>query len=33
MPEVNKEPGVMMALLVFVGVGLLFLLDHFFRSV
>jgi ZIP family zinc transporter/zinc and cadmium transporter len=33
MPEVNKEPGVKMALLVFVGVGLLFLLDHFFRAV
>src|SRR5438876_5267013 len=28
-PEVNKEPGARMALLVFVGVGLLFLLDHF----
>ena len=32
-PEVNKEPGVKMPLLVFVGVGLLFLLDHFFRAV
>ena len=32
-PEVNKEPGVKMPLLVFVGVGLLFVLDHFFRSV
>jgi ZIP family zinc transporter/zinc and cadmium transporter len=32
MPEVNKEPGMKMAALVFVGVGLLFLLDHFFRS-
>jgi len=31
MPEVNKEPGVKMALLVFVGVGFLFVLDHFFR--
>jgi ZIP family zinc transporter/zinc and cadmium transporter len=28
-PEVNKEPGVRMALLVFVGVGVLFLLDTF----
>jgi zinc and cadmium transporter len=28
-PEVNKEPGVRMALLVFVGVGILFLLDTF----
>ena len=28
MPEVNKEPGVRMALVVFLGVGLLFLLDH-----
>ena len=32
-PEVKKEPGVKMPLLVFVGVGLLFLLDHFFRAV
>jgi len=30
-PEVNKEPGARMALLVFVGVGLVFLLDHFFH--
>ena len=30
-PEVNKEPGVRMALLVFLGVGSLFLLDHFFH--
>lgn len=29
MPEVNREPGVKMALVVFLGVGLLFLLDHF----
>jgi ZIP family zinc transporter/zinc and cadmium transporter len=29
MPEVNKEPGVRMALLVFIGAGCLFLLDHF----
>ena len=28
MPEVNHEPGVRMALLVFLGVGLLFLLDQ-----
>jgi ZIP family zinc transporter/zinc and cadmium transporter len=28
-PEVNKEPGVRMALVVFVGVGVLFLLDTF----
>ena len=28
MPEVNKEPGVRMALVVFLGVGLLFLLDR-----
>src|SRR5437868_9674398 len=32
-PEVNKEPGAKVALTVFAGVGLLFLLDHFFRSV
>jgi ZIP family zinc transporter/zinc and cadmium transporter len=30
-PEVNKEPGVRMALLVFVGVACLFGLDHFFH--
>src|SRR5436309_5958567 len=30
-PEVNKEPGVMMALLVFLGVGVLFVLDHVFH--
>jgi ZIP family zinc transporter/zinc and cadmium transporter len=30
-PEVNKEPGVRMALLVFIGVGCLFFLDRFFR--
>jgi len=29
MPEVNREPGVKMALVVFLGVGVLFLLDHF----
>src|SRR6266853_1078922 len=29
MPEVNREPGVKMALVVFLGVGLLFLLDKF----
>jgi len=28
-PEVNQEPGVKMALLVFVGVAALFVLDHF----
>jgi len=27
-PEVNQEPGVGMALVVFVGVAVLFLLDH-----
>ena len=32
MPEVNKEPGVKMALVVFLGVGLMFALDHFFRA-
>jgi len=31
MPEVNREPGARMALVVFLGVGLLFLLDHFFH--
>jgi zinc and cadmium transporter len=30
-PEVNKEPGVRMALVVFLGVGVLFVLDHFFH--
>ncbi len=30
-PEVNKEPGVKMALVVFLGVGLLFLLDRVFH--
>ena len=30
-PEVNKEPGAKMALLVFFGVGLLFVLDRFFH--
>jgi ZIP family zinc transporter/zinc and cadmium transporter len=28
-PEVNREPGIKMALVVFLGVGFLFLLDHF----
>ncbi len=28
-PEVNKEPGIRMAIVVFVGVGLLLFLDHF----
>ena len=32
-PEVNHEPGVKMALLVFVGVALLFLLDRLFRGI
>lgn len=31
MPEVNREPGVRMALVVFLGVGFLFLLDQFFH--
>jgi ZIP family zinc transporter/zinc and cadmium transporter len=31
MPEVNREPGPRMALVVFLGVGLLFLLDAVFR--
>lgn len=31
-PEVNKEPGVKMALMVFVGVGMLFLLDMAFHA-
>ena len=31
MPEVNREPGVRMALLVFVGVALMVLLDHAFH--
>jgi zinc and cadmium transporter len=31
MPEVNKEPGVKMALVVFLGVACLFLLDYFFH--
>jgi len=31
MPEVNREPGVKMALVVFLGVGLLFLLDRVAR--
>ena len=30
-PEVNKEPGVKMALIVFVGVACMFALDHFFH--
>ena len=28
-PEVNKEPGVKMALVVFLGVALMFVLDRF----
>ena len=31
MPEVNREPGAKMALVVFLGVGFLFLLDHLFH--
>lgn len=31
-PEVNKEPGVKMALVVFFGVGALFLLDHLLHA-
>ena len=31
-PEVNREPGAKMALMVFVGVGLLFLLDLLFHA-
>lgn len=31
LPEVNREPGVRMALLVFVGVAVLFMLDHIFH--
>jgi ZIP family zinc transporter/zinc and cadmium transporter len=31
-PEVNKEPGVKMALLVFVGAACMFLLDRFFHA-
>jgi zinc and cadmium transporter len=30
-PEVNKEPGIGMALLVFLGVGMVYLLHHFFQ--
>lgn len=30
-PEVNREPGAGVALVVFLGVGLLFVLDHFFH--
>ena len=30
-PEVNREPGVKMALVVFVGVAMLFVLDHLVR--
>jgi ZIP family zinc transporter/zinc and cadmium transporter len=31
LPEVNREPGVRMALLVFVGVAVMFLLDQCFH--
>jgi len=30
-PEVNREPGVAMAMVVFLGVGMLFLLDTLFH--
>jgi ZIP family zinc transporter/zinc and cadmium transporter len=30
-PEVNKEPGMRMAVLVFVGVAVFLVLDHFFQ--
>lgn len=30
-PEVNREPGIKMALIVFIGVGALFALDRFFH--
>jgi ZIP family zinc transporter/zinc and cadmium transporter len=30
-PEVNKEPAMKMAFLVFVGAGVFLLLDHLFR--
>lgn len=31
LPEVNREPGIKMALLVFLGVGFLFVMDHLFH--
>src|SRR5207245_11804216 len=31
-PEVNRDPGVKMALLVFLGVGVFFLLDYFVHT-
>jgi zinc and cadmium transporter len=31
-PEVNKEPGVRMALVVFLGVAVLFLMDVLFHG-
>jgi ZIP family zinc transporter/zinc and cadmium transporter len=31
-PEVNREPGVKMALVVFVGVAMVFGLDHLFHG-
>jgi ZIP family zinc transporter/zinc and cadmium transporter len=30
-PEVNREPGIKMALLVFLGVAFLFAMDHLFH--
>ncbi len=32
MPEVNREPGIRMALVAFLGVLILFVLDHFFHG-
>jgi zinc and cadmium transporter len=32
-PEVNKEPGIKVALLVFVGVAVLLVLDYWFRGI
>ena len=31
-PEVNREPGIKMALIVFFGVAAMFVLDHFFHA-
>ncbi len=33
MPEVNREPGIRMALVAFLGVMILFVLDHFFHGI
>jgi len=32
MPEINKEPGVKMSLIVFLGVGSVFLLDRLLHA-